>query len=211
MNGPISQYSFENGRSACTCMAFAAAELFLDKIAKDIGPTQIVDSTFLQSVVLLGVEKYQVASLNTSVDHLSAEEVLSTGCFPRLSLSGSIRQGILSNDAWGAQGLEETIQGCKLESKWCCVVITKPPETVVVCLPPSSSSGRLPHILIDSHPRPHLFGTQESYARIHHSFDDLCTQSLRVLFSVVDLGEDVASPIAAAMYNCFDTYALVLN
>lgn len=209
VNAPISQYSVDNGRSACTCIALSAAQDFLSRIRTSSSASSIVTSEFLQTAILQGVEKYNAMRLvDPTVEHKSAEEVLQSGAFPSLS-TGTIQQGMLSRTSsehpQSLQGLLATSQD---PNEWTCVLITKTPETVLVCLPPTSqATSSSSFILIDSHPRPQQFpgGALEAYARLHSSLSSLVESSLQVIFPYTDLGPDVPE-LMAAMYNQFDLY-----
>jgi hypothetical protein len=218
VHSSMSQYTVNQGKSACTCMSLVAAEKFLQN-SKTADPVQAVSSELLQDIVTSGVAAYQrlqSSSAESSVEHLSAEEVLAAGAFPALSLQGGIRQGILSHDdANNPQGLLQQLTDCRSATGWTCVLITKTPETVLVCLPPSStnaagSTSSAEHfLLLDSHPRPQQFGAEGSYARIHDSMPGL-VQSLSTIFPITDLGPDIPE-MMAIMYNSFDLYPLHLQ
>jgi hypothetical protein len=195
---PLSQYSLEAGQSSCTCIAMTNALHFLrsSNHISDLSPE------FLQCALLAGNQTYLKIARNRTVEHMSAEEALDSGEFQCLELIGSVRQGIISRDDQHPLGFAVQLQECKSERFWTCVLITKTPESVVICLPPSSETE---YVLIDSHPRCHLFGTEGSYARIHFSLSAL-VDSLKQIFPMTDLGSDVPE-LMAAMYNSFDLYA----
>jgi hypothetical protein len=217
VHSSMSQYTVTQGKSACTCMSLVAAEKFLQS-SKTADPVEAVNSELLQDIVTSGVAAYQRLQSSTagsSVEHLSAEEVLAAGAFSVLSLQGGIRQGILSHDdANNPQGLLQQLTDCRSATDWTCVLITKTPETVLVCLPPSSTntagtSSTEHFLLLDSHPRPQQFDAPGSYARIHDSMQGLA-QSLSSIFPVTDLGSDIPE-MMAIMYNSFDLYPLRLQ
>jgi len=195
-----SQYSVENGRSACTCIALMGAALFLASQEKT------VTKELLQNMIQQGVAAYQRLPSSGEVEHLSAEEVLQQDIVEEFKsfslLEGGVRQGILSGQADHPLGLRALLQACQTDNnnQWMAVLITKPPETVVALLPPSTCSE---YILMDSHPRPGLEG---AYARIHHSLEDL-VQSLEAIYPVTELGPDIPE-MMAMMYNSFDVYPL---
>jgi hypothetical protein len=222
VHSSMSQYTVTQGRSACTCISLVAAEKFLQNCNAGTDPVQAVSSELLQDVVTSGVAAYQrlqsssQSTGTSSVEHLSAEEVLQAGAFPSLVLTGGIRQGILSHDdASNPQGLRQQLTDCQSATGWTCVLITKTPETVLVCLPPTanassaSTSSDNSFLLLDSHPRPHQFDAAGSYARIHNSMQGL-VQSLSIIFPVTDLGPDIPE-MMAIMYNSFDLYPLRLS
>jgi hypothetical protein len=203
--GTISQYSVDNGRSACTCIALTAATKFLQSPSEEN-----LSADSLQSMIIQGVEHYQQLSntLSSSVEHLSPEEVLQNAAqqFPLQMLPGGIRQGIMSPDPHHPLGLPSLLQAIRQEqppSKWMALLMTKTPETVCLLFPPPASTGGF--WLVDSHPRS---GIEGSYAKSHPSLHEL-DGSLQMIFPCTDLGPDV-SEMMAAMYNSFDLYPLLL-
>jgi len=227
LRGSTSQYTFADaGRSACTCIALTAASMFL----RD----QNVTSSFLDRMIAEGVENYQKLVLSSgeesnqssSVEHLSAEEILQKDkgiLFPVQSSigsgsSGAIHQGVLSHDLENPLGMKALLEGIHNDfyqtrkrngdpggnDEWIVVLITKTPETVLVCLPADSVSPPS-YWLIDSHPRPQL-GLDTSYAKLHSTMDTLLL-SLQSIFPPTDLGPDVPE-MMAMMYNSFDLYPL---
>jgi len=204
-----SQYSVDQGRSACTCIALTAATKFLQDTN--------VTSEFLEEMITQGVSNYQqlMHQSASEIEHLSAEEVLqkdsSKTIFPLQSLPGGIRQGILSKDDFNhPMGLKAMLEGLKSDQprqSWMAVLITKTPETVLVCFPPDSARPSS-YWLIDSHPRPQL-GVESAYAKLHPSLDALW-MSLQAIFPCTDLGPGVRE-MMAMMYNSFDLYPLLLS
>lgn len=99
-----SQYSVENGRSACTCIGLMGAALFLQSQEKKI------TRDLLQRMVVQGVAAYQrLPTSSNNVEHLSAEEVLQSDSieeFKSLSLVTSARQGVLSGNSSHPLGLK---------------------------------------------------------------------------------------------------------
>jgi hypothetical protein len=208
--GGISQYSVDDGRSACTCIALTAATKFLQSPSEDN-----ITADSLQSMIVQGVEHYQQLSsdtaLSSSVEHLSPEEVLqhATQQFPLQMIPGGIRQGILSPDSHHPLGLVSLLQAIRQEqppTKWMALLMTKTPETVCLLFPPPADSSTTGGFwLVDSHPRS---GIEGSYAKSHSSLQELGA-SLQMIFPCTDLGPDVPE-MMATMYNSFDLYPLVL-
>jgi hypothetical protein len=200
----ISQYNVDNGRSACTCIALTTASNFLQN--------QSVDSAFLTTMIHKGVENYQsMMSAGSSVEHLSAEEVLqkdrsNNPLLFEVETVGGIRQGVLSHDPYHPLGLMALLQGLRQESQteWLAILITKTPETVLVCFPPAPVSPSS-YWLVDSHPRPQL-GVESAYAKLHPDLDSLAL-SLQAIFPCTELGPDIPE-MMAMMYNSFDLYPL---
>ena len=217
VHATLSQYAVDNGRSACTCIALKAAGEILTQLtpspissnsssapAPSVAFTDIVTPDLLKMSILGGVEIYNNMKLiDASVEHKSAEEVLTLGAFPLLRQEGPVMQGMLSNDANAGLGLNSLVSASQDETKWTCVVITKPPETVLVVLSPSTAATPI-FALVDSHPRPQQFGAEQGYARIHSTLSGLIL-SLNTIFPCTDLGPDIPELIAA-MYNQFDLY-----
>mmetsp|Transcript_11805 Transcript_11805/g.18129 ORF Transcript_11805/g.18129 Transcript_11805/m.18129 type:complete len:250 (-) Transcript_11805:165-914(-) len=188
----VSQYSFEMGRSACTCISLMGARLYLEQ-----GSCEIT-ANLLKDMILKGIGSYQSISRSRDVEHMSAEEVLSMGSpdFP-LEVSGGVRQGILSADSSHPLGLKSLLESCKNELNAKVVLLTKTPETVLVCLDS--------YIIIDSHPR-HFLNVSHAYAKFHDSLDFL-VKTLELVFPHTALGADVPE-MMAMMYNSFDLYPL---
>ena len=222
-----SQYSLDQGRSACTCIALTAATKFLQD------PN--LSAEFLESMLTEGIANYhqlmrQSSSSASSIEHLSAEEVLQQpnahSMFPLQILPGGIRQGLLSNDFYHPMGLKALLEGIRSEQpldQWMAILITKTPETVLLCFPPPTgrSGGTTTAAaattataittsafwLIDSHPRPQL-GVESAYAKLHPTLDALW-MSLQAIFPCTELGPDIPE-MMAMMYNSFDLYPLLL-
>jgi hypothetical protein len=195
----VSQYSLQNGRSACTCIALLGAVLFLQSEANQVTPAM------LERMIHQGVQIYEkIASvMEGEVEHLSVDEVLQEQVpeFERLWLQGGARQGVLGTSP--DLGLKSILQACQYEcpNRWMSVVVTKTPETVVVFLSPEH------YVLMDSHPRPPF--TENAHAYTFDSLDELVTK-LQGIFPHADLGPDVPE-VMAMMYNSFDMYPLVLR
>ena len=185
----VSQYSFEHGRSACTCIALTGATLYLEN--------QRITRQLLQDMVTQGVELYKlIAQSGSGVEHMSAEEVMGRRELP-LQLIGDVRQGILSHDSNHPLGLKAllaaaTDDGAKV------VLITKTPETVLVCLDQFA--------VLDSHPRPPM--TNAAYAKMHDNLEELI-DTLQRIFPPSELDPDIPE-MMAMMYNSFDVYPLAI-
>jgi UBA/TS-N domain len=126
-----SQYTIENGKSACTCIALAAATQFFQE------PWTVTTPQFLQDMIFQGVIIYNQLVSNQipsslslsssssasssltcstkvilpSVEHMSAEEILHhhPHSFP-LSIVGDISQGVLSHDYNHPLGLKSRLE-----------------------------------------------------------------------------------------------------
>ena len=172
----------------------------------------IIDESFLSEGLKQGVDLYKAIKAGgcTSVEHMSAEEVLSSvhgkQAFACLKLDAPVRQGVLSSDSSSPLGMQAVLAGCQSDSHWVAVVITKSPETVVVALPPSSPHSASQYVLLDSHPRPHL-GADGSYAMAHDNMGSLSLRTLLEISPFTDLGNYVGE-MMQMMYNSFDAYVL---
>lgn len=230
ISAPISQYSFDQGRSACTCIAMTAAQKWL--IQPD---TKSLSPMWIQETLKTGVETYeklqqtggQSEAAAAAVEHMSAEEVLAIGqssqFFSRLQMTpGGIRQGILSkHNSQHEMGILAMLNACHQEApsdQWLAVLITKTPETILVCLPPkraaagniSNNNSQQQYIIIDSHPRPGVVDSNGgAYARILQSMADLVAH-LETILPATELGPDIPE-MMAMMYNSFDLYPFVLK
>ena len=214
----VSQYTFgSDGRSACTCIALRYAERFLQATsqpaqASATSADAIIGESFLSEGLNQGVDLYKAikAGGSTSVEHMSAEEVLGNvhgkQALANLKLDAPVRQGVLSSDSSSPLGMQAVLAGCQSDSHWVAVVITKSPETVVVALPPSSPHSASQYVLLDSHPRPHL-GADGSYAMAHDNMGSLVWTLFLEIFPFTDLGNDVGE-MMQMMYNSFDAYVL---
>jgi hypothetical protein len=183
IQGPISQYSVDHGRSACTCIALTGASQFLRQ--PDLAQ---LTPTFLQQMILQGAATYVLLLQATmvpgtmgsapvpamgkeAVEHYSAEQVLATNTgtsedptrhFRSLHQIGMVRQGVINKDIQHPLGLPSMIHDCWTDGQceedvWTAVLITKTPETVLILLPPLSwPEEQQKFVLLDSHPRPHL-------------------------------------------------------
>jgi hypothetical protein len=226
IEGRTSQYSYENGRSACSFIALATASTLLQK-SDEITTKGIktVTESFLDESIQNGCQAYagwkQMKHNDPSVEHTSVEEILQCGqYYTNLALlPGGIRQGILSNEQpLGPSSLHTLLLDCQSLTEWICVVMIKPPETILLVLPPSGTTKTSSlnttmntdqrYYLFDSHPRNIEFGTNHAYCRIHMSLSDL-VQSVSNIFPITDLGPDVPEYMSS-MYNSFDLYALHL-
>lgn len=206
----ISQYSFPNGKSACTYIALSGALIGLPQLARNEGVSNVINSDFLTQSVLNGVNSYE--NNKSDIEHASAEELLqSKSSFKEsLKLLGHVRQGVISheNDQTQMQmGLGAILRECRLDtssdqSKWLAIIMTKSPETVLIFIPPVSVEQ--PYILVDSHPRPH--SSNQAYATFCQSLESLVNE-IEKIFSFTDLGPDV-SDLMKMMYNSFDCTAI---
>lgn len=129
VRGSTSQYTYgPDGRSACTCIALTAAEFVVNAHTID---SPILTTEFLDRTIQEGVARYSklrnalASSGSSSVEHLSAEEVLQKDSTRaannnprifdvRLSAAGGgqcVRQGALSRDVEHPLGMKYVLRG----------------------------------------------------------------------------------------------------
>jgi UBA/TS-N domain len=221
----VSQYDLPAGRSACTCIALAAADSMLllqeqgDHTSTSTG-CSYWSTESLTACLYRGHEIYlhyqqqqqqqqQNGSsvVTTTTEHTSAEELLPL--FPNLQLMESsstagatamVRQGLLTVDGSCWQELLTTDDAGPVSST--AFIITKPPETVLVYYHHNSTSSSW--WLVDSHCRPPRF--RQAYALRHETLPALRTSLQRLFPATPDIPG--VSPIMMAMYNSVDVYPL---
>ena len=128
VRGSTSQYTYgPDGRSACTCIALTVADMIANASTTDSDDT-ILTTDFLDRTIHEGVARYaklRSAFASSSVEHLSADEVLrkddertasnASRIFDiQLSLAGggeSVRQGALSRDMDYPLGMKYVLKG----------------------------------------------------------------------------------------------------
>lgn len=198
----ISQFSFPDGRSACTAISCEAAISLMDPSRPpNISPELI------RRIIEDGVGFYGQISQQGGVEHTAADEILPiiprfTSHLRRTSDPFVTIQGLLTNQqcfmsifeqARNTQGVDPT--------QPIAVVITKPPETVVVIMPPLGQADSSWY-LFDSHSRPQ-FGLTGGYLVTAPSAETLISSCLRVVFPAVDLDDGVGGQpsFMAEMYN----------
>jgi len=199
----MSQYSFPEGRSACTFIALAGVQILLPEIS-ETGVNGITPELLEQSIIK-GVETYNerhaTPSAPENVEHSSPEEAMIH--FPEIEwVDETVLQGIMGGSP--EMGLLPLLSSLQHDREHMAVVITKPPETVLALLPPSQEDTTLNNfLLMDSHPRSFIAGGNGSYIQTHASLQDL-VNSLERIFPPVQLGDDSLN----IMYNSFDLYLL---
>jgi UBA/TS-N domain len=215
----LSQYSMDDGRSACTCIALNAAQNFLLNPSPTTLQPEFMEVAIHQGISIYNELQQSVLSVSNGVEHMSAEDVLKaassagTNPFANIQLtSGGIRQGILSksNSADNEMGLYALLTACHRDEPpkdaWLAVLITKTPETVLAILPPRNSPQ---YIVMDSHPRPGVVPGNGAYIRIMSCLEDLVAH-LNVILPATELGPDIPE-MMATMYNSFDLYPLIVQ
>jgi hypothetical protein len=225
----LSQYDLPVGRSACTCIALAAADSILQLHGS-------LSSESLTASLYRGHEIYQNHHRSSSLsvmttEHTSAEDLLPL--FTNLQLlvaddGGSvIRQGLLTSDGAGWRNLLRTTESTTTNdgagsAGGTAFIITKPPETILVYHQHHSSSSLTPAVaaasagstssgcwwLFDSHNRPPQYRT--AYAIRYNDQFDALVKYLQQLFPYTPSIPGVPSEMMA-MYNSVDVYPLVLS
>jgi hypothetical protein len=234
----LSQYDFSIGRSACTCIALAAAESILlqQQQQQQHNGSSLLPSEILTASLYRGHEIYQNHHRSSSLsvmttEHTSAEDLLPL--FTNLQLlvaddGGSvIRQGLLTSDGAGWRNLLRTTESTTTNdgagsAGGTAFIITKPPETILVYHQHHSSSSLTPAVaaasagstssgcwwLFDSHNRPPQYRT--AYAIRYNDQFDALVKYLQQLFPYTPSIPGVPSEMMA-MYNSVDVYPLVLS
>ena len=234
----ISQYSIENGRSACTCIALQTASTTLqilnEKCSRNESPTKFITQDHLQTVLISGIAMYNDlvnSNSDTSVEHLSPGEVINslkvqvaqktnTNADIKIKSLGAVMQGVLTADNGnGPLGLKRIIEGCassKSESRkddeWMALVITKTPETLCIFLPPKNFMAD-----VGDSDSVHSFILIDSHPRPTLGTEGcyaICHSSMDDLITSLQKIFPVTElgndvgEIMAAMYNSFDIYPL---
>ena len=238
IQGPISQYSIENGRSACTCIALMAAHKFLASPSLDL-----ITPWFLQDVVVSGVSTYlqllQASMIPASgeqmgqaptqptgddaVEHFSAEQVMATNTgtiqdptrlFSCLTQIGPVRQGVLNKDILSPLGLPSMLHDCWSdgqgdEDAWTAVIVTKTPETLLVLLPPlSQPEDEQRFLLVDSHPRPNLVSFGAQAPTQAYARIHSSLEDLVLALSQILPITVLEDEMINILYNSFDLYVI---
>jgi|UPI00049183CD hypothetical protein len=201
--GTMSQFSFEDGRSACTTIACEASMLLLehDSVEKTVG-TEISDPDFVLKVVTEGVNQYRAQNAERSggVEHQSCHEVLlANKKYSETLESCGYEQSNTSIPNAFCNELKRALETSKNCGGLCCV-ITKPPETMVVGVHPPTGAFPQGHFTVfDSHPRPSLMF--QGAFMVGFNSADATASFLREIFPAV---EGLGSSMMAQMYNSFD-------
>ncbi|GKY96669.1 hypothetical protein MPSEU_000626500 [Mayamaea pseudoterrestris] len=235
IQGPISQYSIENGRSACTCIALTAAHKYLAKPSLDK-----LTPVFLHEMVVSGVSTYLLllqASMvpgiaggadtipigDDAVEHFSAEQVMTTNTgtiqdptrlFSCMRQIGPVRQGVLNKDVLDAIGLPSMLHDCWTDGQcdedvWTAVVVTKTPETLLVLLPPLSMPEEDQRfILIDSHPRPNLVSWATKPPTQAYARIHTSLEDLVLALTAILPITHLEDSMINVLYNSFDLYVI---
>jgi hypothetical protein len=196
---PQSQFSYPEGRSACTTIAVEACLALLTDSGAAVDAATFEEPSKILGVLTRGVEEYKRINAGNPVEHMACAEVLLMsekygGVLEHVLMVQGVTEG---GDAFVTE-LTETLRGALADSAPVCAVVTKPPETVVCFVHPNGSVA-----LFDSHPRPTL-GVEGAYVSGFSSVK-AAAAFLRTIFPAVGgLGDSYM----AQMYNSFDLTVL---
>lgn len=191
----ISQFTFPEGRSACTVIA-CEASLALLNMKK---PLLEATKEMVVSTVHAGIQEYKARQKSSSggVEHMSCDEVLSS-CpkYSEVMEASGFQQGTNFGSRAFEREIDTALERAQTLPNGICAIITKPPETVVVHV----LAGTTPSFLVfDSHPRQDI-GIHGAYTQGFNTAA-ACASYLRQIFPSVDgLGDGMM----AQMYNSFD-------
>ena len=191
----ISQFTFPEGRSACTVIACEAALALMTGTK----PTK----EMVESSIREGIKEYQaLQKVESDSEHMSCEGVfLKSKKYVQVMDKTPYRSGETSGkDAFQSE-LEAALESAKVAPNGvCCAMITKPPETVIVCI----TAGEF--VVFDSHPRQE-HNINGAYTLATNDIN-VCASWLRNIFPFVGgLGDSMT----AQMYNSFEMTLLSLK
>jgi hypothetical protein len=191
----ISQFTFPEGRSACTVIACEASFALLNM------KKPLVEATkeMVVSTVHGGIEEYKARQKGPSggVEHMSCDEVLlSCPKYSEVMEASGFQQGTNFGSRAFEREIDAALDTAQRFPNGICAVITKPPETVVVHV----LAGATPSFVVfDSHPRQDI-GIHGAYTQGFNTAA-ACASYLRQIFPSVDgLGDGMMEQ----MYNSFD-------
>jgi hypothetical protein len=198
----ISQYSFPNGRSACTAIATITLADILRRLDEGESPSIIHNETKLSEYLIQGANEYEsVRSYSTSqVEHLSVDEffALTESLWTKLRAVSSTQANLKERNALSKLFDSAVVSGDS--TKHIGIILTKPPETMFVILPPSRQPNGI-YYLFDSHSRPSL-GIDGAYLFSSSNLQDI-VERCNLLFPVVDF-DDGESLMQEDMYNSIE-------
>ena len=197
---PQSQFSFTEGRSACTTIAVEAALTMMgDEDGSAVDATTFEEPSKLLTVLSRGVEEYKKIQSASPVEHMACAEVLLLSeRYGEVLEHVLVVQGLTEGRDAFVTELPETLRGALADSAPVCAVITKPPETIVCFVHPSGKIA-----LFDSHPRSTL-GIEGAYVSGFSSVK-AAAAFLRTIFPAVG---DLGDTYMAQMYNSFELTVL---
>ena len=202
-----SQFTFEDGRSACTTIALEASfQLLKLQHDEESLSLKVSEPDFISKFVREGINQYR--SKNTAraggAEHQSCQEVLLVNTRYSETLEAiNFRQSNATSPNAFYNEMKDALEISKLNGPICCI-ITKPPETNVVLVHPATSKFPQGHFVVfDSHPRPSLM-FQGAFMIGFNSAEATASFLREVFPTVAGLGDSVM----AQMYNCFDLTVL---
>lgn len=195
---PVSQFSYPEGRSACTTIAVEAT-LSLTASGEPVDESSFSEPSKLINILTSGIEEYKKINAGNPVEHMACAEVLlMSEKYGNALEHVVVVQGTTEGSDAFLNELTETLRGALADGAPVCAVITKPPETVVCFVHPGGSIA-----IFDSHPRPTL-GIEGAYVSGFSSIKAAAAFLRKIFPAVGDLGDSYM----AQMYNSFDLTVL---
>jgi len=199
----ISQFTYPEGRSACTVISCEAAiKLMETSIQVNNVVNMNFSSSFIQQIIQDGIGIYNQLN-QVGVEHTATDEIIPLtprfmNSLKRTSELFVPIQGLLSDPHGFISLFERASQGSD-PTKPLAIIITKPPETILVVKSAVSDGRTCTWLLFDSHPRPQ-FNIHGGYIVEAPTFDHIVTM-LTMLFPAVNLDGDLQGSLMAEMYN----------
>ncbi len=196
----ISQFSFPNGRSACTCIALQALMTLLPLVAtsSDPNPLSTISVEILSEIIMKGIELYGTIE-SQYIEHTSVEEVCNACAIDTIIPIDATIQSPLSQEVFQTLINYAVTARNKIGAKCVGVVITKPPESICLLLY-VKGDGSTEYMILDSHHRPQ-FGIEGGYFYITTDVNDV-VEKLRLLFPPLEL--DAGASVFEQMYNMLE-------
>lgn len=196
----ISQFSFPNGRSACTCIALQALSTLLPLVATSVDPNPLssINVDTLSDIIIKGIELYGTIESRYS-EHTSVEEVYNACALDSIIPIDNTIQSPLSQEVFQTLINYAITARNKIGVKCVGVVITKPPESICMFLS-IKDDGSTEYMILDSHHRPQL-GIEGGYFYVTTDAKDVI-EKLRSLFPPLEL--DAGASVFEQMYNMLE-------
>jgi hypothetical protein len=203
----ISQYSFEEGASACTVIASAAMRHLLIELT--LSSAYSVDLDVLRQIVIDGVAQFARSGLG---QHLAVDKLGHTFFQPATMADNGLLHGMLQVGAF-TRLIQQVRSVASSRTGYVGVVITKPPETIALLLPLSQTGAAEAsrYFFFDSHSRPHL-GHDSAYL-LECGNEDTIVACLESIFPPLPLDPfDDHSRLDefTMMYNMFEASVFVI-
>jgi len=210
----ISQYSYPEGRSACTSIALIAAIKLLHAFSSN--RFQITEQE-LDSFVLDGISAYSQLMSNQSIEHTNAAELAIFQPFSseliHIPYSGGQESNFPGVQAIWGQNKDFYQIICHFEnlikpSQYFALVLTKPPETILLIFPPKNEFLKK-YYVFDSHSRHFLLNKNSAYLASVNSLHTLI-KFLEFIFPITSQDPYIKDSMMD-MYNSYELNCFQLN